>query len=214
MPSKKLKDFGLYFITDSKLTKKNVIDDVKLAVKGGVKIIQYREKWLSTKQMLEEAKEIKKICKKNNVLFLINDRIDIALAVDADGVHLGQDDMPYRYARELLGKEKVIGLSAHSVKDALQNQKAGADYTSIGPIYHTQTKKNAVPIGLEPISQLKNKLKIPFVAIGGINELNMNDVLKAGAKNIAMISTIITKNDIEGSVMKFIKNINKYNREL
>ena len=207
----KLKNFGLYFITDSKLTKKTVIEDVKSAIKGGVKIVQYREKNSDTKQMIEEAKEIKGICKKSNVLFLINDRIDVALAVDADGVHLGQEDMHYEYARNLLGNNKIIGLSAHSLKEALQNERIGADYTSIGPIYYTTTKRDAkAPIGLKPIRELKGKLKIPFVAIGGINETNIDDVLKAGAKNIAIISGIITKENVEESVRNFIKKFNSY----
>ena len=211
MPSKKLTNFGLYFITDSKLTKKTVIEDVKSAIKGGVKIVQYREKNSDTKQMIEEAKEIKGICKKSNVLFLINDRIDVALAVDADGVHLGQEDMHYEYARNLLGNNKIIGLSAHSLKEALQNERIGADYTSIGPIYYTTTKRDAkAPIGLKPIRELKGKLKIPFVAIGGINETNIDDVLKAGAKNIAIISGIITKENVEESVRNFIKEFNSY----
>lgn len=207
----KLKDFGLYFITDRKLSRKNVVDDVKAAIKGGVKIIQYREKEASTRQIVKEAEEIKKICKKNNVIFIVNDRIDVAIAVDADGVHISEEDMPYKYARKLLGKNKIIGLSAHSVRDALENQKLGADYTSIGPIYYTTTKKDAkAPIGLAPIKQLKNKLKIQFVAIGGINEKNIDDVLKAGAKNIAIISGIVTKDNVEASVRWFIKKINSY----
>ena len=211
MLSTKLKDLGLYFITNSRLTKKTVIDDVKASVKGGVRIVQYREKGASTKRMLEEAKKIKQICRKNKVLFLINDRIDVALAVDADGVHLGQEDMPYQYARKLLGKDKIIGLSAHSVNDALKNQKLGADYTGIGPIYYTATKKDAKPpIGLEPIKQLKSKLKIPFVAIGGINETNINEVLKAGAKNVAIISGIVAKDDVEKAVRYFISKINSF----
>lgn len=211
MPKQKLKDFGLYFITDSKLTKKTVIDDVKAAIKGGVKIVQYREKSASTKQMVKEAEEIKKICLKNNVLFLVNDRIDVALAVDADGVHISEEeDMPYKYARKLLGN-KIIGLSAHSVQQALQNQKLGTDYTSIGPVYFTTTKKPAKkPIGLKPIMELKNKLKIPFVAIGGISELNVGEVLKAGAKNIAIISGIVAKNNVEETVREFISRINRY----
>ncbi len=208
--SSKLKDFGLFFITDSKLTKKTVIEDVKSAIKSGVKVVQYREKEASAKQMIQEAKKIKQICKKNNVLFLINDRIDVALAINADGVHLGQEDMPYEYARKLLGKSKIIGLSSHNAKEALQNQRLGADYTSIGPIYYTTTKKIVKPIGLEPIKQLKNKLKIPFVAIGGINEKNIDDVLKAGAKNIAIISGIVAKRDVEENIRKFIKKIAQY----
>lgn len=209
MPSKKLKDFGLYFITNSKLTKKNVIDDVKAAIKGGVKIVQYREKYASVKQMLEEAKKIREICEKNNVLFLINDRIDVALAAGADGVHISkEEDMPYRYARKLLGKNRIIGLSAHTAKQALQNQKLGADYTSIGPIYCTTTKKPPrKPIGLEPVRQLRNRLKIPFVAIGGINEANIDNILKAGAKNIAVISRVVATNNVEQSVRQFIEKI-------
>lgn len=210
MPPKKLKDFGLYFITDSALTKKSVIEDVNSAIKAGVKIIQYREKNASAKQMVEEASEIKKLCKKNNILFLVNDRVDVALAVDSDGVHLSkEEDMPYKTARGLLGQSKIIGLSAHSIKDALKNEKIGADYTSIGPIYHTTTKKNGhKPIGLGPIRQLKDKLKIPFVAIGGINELNIDAVLNSGAKNIAIISAIVAKGSAEKAARFFIEKIN------
>lgn len=206
-----MKDFGLYFITDSKLTKKGVIEDVKAAIKGGVRVIQYREKSAPTRQMIEEAKQIRQICKKNSVLFLINDRIDVALAVDADGVHLGNEDMPYWHARSLLGNNKVIGLSAHSARDALQNQKLGADYTSIGPIYRTTTKKSPKrPIGLEPIRQLKSRLKMPFVAIGGVNEANITEVLKAGAKNIAMISGIVARENVEKAARKIIMEINAH----
>ncbi len=206
-----MKDFGLYFITDSKLTKKNVVEDVKAAIKGGVKVVQYREKDAPTRQMIEEAKKIRQICKKNSVLFLINDRIDVAIAVNADGVHIGNEDMPYWHARKLLGENKVIGLSAHSVKDALQNQKLGADYTSIGPIYRTTTKKSPKPpIGLGPIKQLKSRLKIPFVAIGGINEKNIDEVLRAGARNIAMVSGIVAKNNVGEAVRNLISKISLY----
>lgn len=209
MHSKKPKNFGLYFITDSTLTRKTVIEDARAAIKAGVKIIQYREKNASTRQVIEEASEIKKLCKKNHILFLINDRIDVALAVGADGVHLGEEDMPYKTARKLLGNGKIIGLSAHSAKDALKNEKLGADYTSIGPIYPTTTKKNGhKPIGLNPIKQLKNKLNIPFVAIGGINESNIDEVRKSGAKNIAIISAIIIKTDVEKAARHFIEKIN------
>lgn len=208
MQSKQLMDFGLYFITDSGLTKKNSVDDVNSAVKAGVKIVQYREKGLSAGLMIKEAGKIKKICEKHNALFLVNDRVDIALAVGADGVHLGQEDMPYQHARKLLGKHKIIGLSAHSAKGALHSQKIGADYIGIGPIYHTATKKDAqAPTGLAPIIQLKNKLKIPLVAIGGINESNIDGVLKAGAKNIAVISGIVAKDNVEKAVRNFIKKI-------
>lgn len=213
MKKTRLADFGLYFITDSKLTKRTVIDDVKAAVKGGVKIIQYREKEAPAKQIIEYAQKINQICKKNHVLFLVNDRIDVALAIGADGIHIGKEDVPYQYARKLLGKGKLIGMSAHSVKDALQNQQLGADYTSIGPIYLTTTKKDAkLSIGLSPISQLKTKLRIPFVAIGGINESNIDGVLEAGARNIAIISGIATKTNVESSVKMFVNKIRNNNK--
>lgn len=205
----KLKNFGLYFITDSTLTRKNVVEDTKAAIKAGVKIIQYREKNASTRQMIKEASEIKILCKKNHVLFLINDGVDVALAVGADGIHLGEEeDMPYKIARKLLGKGKIIGLSAHSAKEALKNEMIGADYTSIGPIYHTTTKKNGhKPIGFNPIKQLKDKLRIPFVAIGGINESNIDEILKAGAKNIAIISAIAAKNNVEKATKYFVDKL-------
>ena len=209
MKKSKLKDFGLYFITDSRLTKKTVIEDVKSAVKGGVKIVQYREKEASTKKMIEEAAKIMEICRKNNVIFIINDRVDVALAVDADGVHLGQNDMPYLDARKILGREKIIGLSAESFEKALLNEKIGADYTGIGPIFSTSTKKDLPsPIGIEPIKQLKNKINIPFVAIGGINEMNIDEVLNAGAGNVAIISGIIGSEDVESAVKNYLKKIN------
>ena len=204
----KLNDFGLYFITDSKLTKKTIIDDVKSAINGGVKVIQYREKYASTKQMMEEAKEIKKLCQKNKVIFLVNDRIDIALAVDADGVHIGQDDMPYETARRLLGKNKIIGLSAHDVEESVKAEKSGADYIGLGPIFSTNTKADAGrACGTEMISKVKEHVKIPIIAIGGINESTINEVLKAGAKNIAIISAVLSKDDVEQSIRGFINKI-------
>lgn len=200
----KLNDFGLYFITDSKITKKTVIEDVKSAIKGGVKIIQYREKEAPVRQMLEEAKEIKKLCQENNVIFLINDRINIAVAADADGVHLGQNDERCETARKLLGKNKIIGLTAHNVKESVEAEKLGADYIGLSPIFSTGTKADAgKPCGTEMIIRVKKYVKIPIVAIGGINESNIGEVLKAGAKNIAIISAILTKDDVGKAVRDF-----------
>lgn len=205
-----LKDFGLYFITDSRLTRKTVIEDVKSAIKGGVKLIQYREKDASKEQMLAEAKEIKKLCQKNSVIFLVNDRIDIALAADADGVHLGQDDARYETARKLLGKNKIIGLTTHNVKESVEAKKLGADYIGLSPIFSTSTKADAgKACGTEMITQVKKYVKIPVVAVGGINESNISQVLKAGAKNIAIISAILTKDDVEQAVKGFIGKISQ-----
>ena len=210
MLKKNLDKINLYLITDSKLTRKSVIDDAKAAIKAGVKIIQYREKEKSTKEMIEEAKKIKYICDENNVIFLINDRVDVALAVDADGVHLGTDDMPYNTARKLL-KEKIIGLTVHNVEEASEAEKIGADYVGVSPIFETKTKLDAGPAaGLQLIKDVKRKIRIPFVAIGGINLENLKSVLEAGAKSIVAISAIVTKDDVEGECKKFIKIIKSY----
>ena len=202
-------DFDLYFITDRNLTKKTIIEDVKAAVKADVKVIQYRDKDVSTKEMLETAKKIKEICQ-NKALFLINDRVDIALAINADGVHLGIEDMPYNEARKLL-KKKIIGLTVHNVEEALEAEKLGADYISVSPIFHTTTKKDAgKPAGIKLIEDIKNKVKIPVVAIGGINLENMEKCLKAGADSVAMISAIVTKENVEEECRKIRDVILKY----
>lgn len=203
----RIEDFGLYVITDSRLTRKGAVEDAKSAIRGGARIIQYREKDACASTMVDQCIQIKKLCKNNGVIFIVNDRIDVALAADADGVHIGQEDIPYLHARRLIGDGKIIGMSANSAKDALHNEKLGADYTSIGPIYSTKTKKDAKnPIGLEPIKHLSKILKIPLVAIGGINSSNINDVLNSGARNIAMISAIIGSENVESCVRSYMKN--------
>jgi len=206
---KNLNNIDLYFITDSKLTKKTVLDDVKAAIKAGVKIIQYREKKKPTKLMYKEAKEIKKLCDENNVLLIINDGIDICRAIDADGVHLGNDDMLYEKARELL-KNKIIGLTIHNVEEAIKAEKLGADYIGISPIFETKTKLDAGPAaGLKLIEEVKKAVKIPQVAIGGINLENIDDVVKAGATSAAVISAIVTKDNVESECRKFIEKLKK-----
>src|SRR3989344_5346530 len=189
---------GIYFITDSTLTRKNVIDDVKSAIKGGVKVIQYREKNYSKDKKLKECLEIRKLCSENHVLFLVNDDVDLAISCNADGVHLGKQDMAYETARKKLGYEKIIGLSANTETEALEMEKLGADYIGLGPIFETSTKKDAeAPVGTAVIKSLSLKLKIPLVVIGGINESNFEEILSAGARNIAMISSIVAKDDVE-----------------
>lgn len=200
---------GIYFITDSKLTKKNIFEDVKAAIKSGVKIIQYREKNLPKEKMIEEAIKIREMCKENNVLFLINDCVDIALKVNADGVHLGLEDIPYEKARALLGKEKIIGMTAHNKEEAINFEKQGADYIGISPIFTTTTKPDAGnAIGTEKLKKIVNLIKIPCVAIGGINENNIKEVIKTGAEGIAIISAIVAKDNVEETVKNFIKKIN------
>jgi len=200
----KLNDIDLYFITDSRLTGRTVLEDVGSAIHAGVKIIQYREKDLTTREMIDEAGKICRLCRENDVLFIINDRVDIALAVDADGVHLGNEDMPYEAARRILGNTKIIGLTVHDVGEAIEAERIGADYIGISPIFETTTKPDAgTPAGTDLIKYIKKAVKIPFVAIGGINQDNIKSVLEAGARSIAVISAIVTKDDVEKECKKF-----------
>jgi len=200
----KLNDIDLYFITDSRLTGRTVLEDVGSAIHAGVKIIQYREKDLTTREMIDEAGKICRLCRENDVLFIINDRVDIALAVDADGVHLGNEDMPYEATRRILGNTKIIGLTVHDVGEAIEAERIGADYIGISPIFETTTKPDAgTPAGTDLIKYIKKAVKIPFVAIGGINQDNIKSVLEAGARSIAVISAIVTKDDVEKECKKF-----------
>lgn len=192
---------GYYFITDKKLSRLGNISDVKSAVKAGVKIVQYREKNAGTKEMYAEAIKLRKICK--NIIFLINDRVDIALASGADGVHLGQLDMPYKAARKLLGKNKIIGVTVHNLKQALLAQKSGANYIGISPVFKTKTKPDAKnPVGIKLIKKIKQHTHLPVVAIGGINLSNMEEVTFAGADYICAISAVVTKKNVEQEIEK------------
>jgi len=196
---------GLYFITDCKLSKQGIVADTKQVLEAGCRIIQYREKEKKIGEMAEEAKLLKKICKEANALFLVNDRVGLALAVDADGVHLGQGDMPLATARKLLGK-KVIGLSVKTIEQALQAEREGADYLGVGPIFHTGTKKDAgKPLGLKLLKQIKEKVSLPIVAIGGINSGNFKQVLEAGADSVAIISAIACSENVLETSKKIVE---------
>lgn len=193
---------GYYFITDSALSRAGNLSNVKDAIAAGVKVVQYRDKQAKTKQMYEEALRLRSICK--NILFLVNDRLDIALSVDADGVHLGDNDLSYSTARRLLGKKKIIGLTAHSLNEAKEAQKAGADYIGVSPIFATETKIDAgKPRGIDLIRKIRNQVSIPIIAIGGINLFNAKEVIQAGADGICAISAVITKPDVKKEIEKF-----------
>ncbi|MDP3142352.1 MAG: thiamine phosphate synthase [Candidatus Omnitrophota bacterium] len=193
---------GYYFITDSKLSRKGNISDVKNALAAGVKIVQYRNKGSGTQEMYIEARRLKSICK--GAIFLINDRLDIALGVDADGVHLGSEDLPYKVARKLLGKQKIIGLTVHNLKEAREAQRLGADYIGVSPIFSTKTKSNAgKPSGIALIKEIKRRTSIPIIAIGGIDLSNAKKVIVAGADGLCAISAVVTKPDVKKEIKKF-----------
>jgi thiamine-phosphate pyrophosphorylase len=159
--------------------------------------------------MIYEASEIKRICK-NNAKFLVNDRVDIALAVDADGVHLGQNDMPIEIARKLMGDDKIIGLTVHNVDEAIEAENKGADYIGLGPIFDTSTKKDAGgEIGPNKIREIKNLIRIPVIAIGGINMENCESVIRNGADCLAAISAVVYSDDVKSETKKFIDTIRR-----
>jgi len=193
---------GYYFITDAHLSRAGNISDVRSAVAAGVKVVQYRVKDLSTKIMFEEARELREICR--GITFLINDRADIALAVKADGVHLGQEDLPYGIARRLLGKDKIIGITVHNLKEAQEAQKLGADYLSVSPVFPTVTKKDAGrPVGIALIKKIKKQVSLPIIAIGGITLSNAAEVIEAGADGICAISEVVAKPGVKEQIRKF-----------
>lgn len=208
---KMVKISGYYFITDSALSRKGNISDVKAAVSAGVKVVQYRNKNGSTREMFAEALKLKKICK--GITFIINDRLDIALAVEADGVHIGQDDLPYETARKMLGKKKVIGVTVHNAEEAVTAGKNGADYLGVSPVFSTDTKSDAgKPAGVALIEKIKNSLgrTIHVIAIGGINLSNAAGVVNAGADGLCAISAVVTKDDVKGKIKEFQKLFHKY----
>ena len=203
----KLNEIKYYLITDSKLSKKGILSDVENALKAGCKIVQYREKNKCTRDMIEEAKNIKKKCGKKAV-FLVNDRLDVALAVDADGIHIGQDDIPFKIAREILGNKKIIGLTVHNLKEAVNAERDGADYIGLSPIFKTDTKHDAgEACGIEMIKKVSKAVDLPVVAIGGINKENIEQVIKAGADSAVAISSVLSSDDVYKEIYYFNKII-------
>lgn len=187
----------LYLITDRKyLNGKSLKKAVEDSILGGVTIVQVREKGVSSRLFYDTALEVKQVTDYYNLPLIINDRIDIALAVNAAGVHLGQSDMHLAAARKILGQDKIIGISAHNILEALEAESNGADYVGIGPVYPTNSKSDAEePIGTDNLKKIVENIKLPSVAIGGISEENFKDVISSGVNGISVISAILNKND-------------------
>jgi len=193
---------GYYFITDARLSRAGNISDVRCALAAGVKIVQYRAKDIGTREMLAEALELKRLCR--GAIFLVNDRVDVALAVDADGVHLGQEDLPCIEARRLLGPKKIIGITVSSLEEARIAVRQGADYLGVSPIFATQTKLDAgIPTGLALLREVSRAVSLPLVAIGGLTLQNTPEAINAGAQMVCAISAVVTKNDVRGEIEKF-----------
>jgi thiamine-phosphate pyrophosphorylase len=191
---------GIYGITAEKFSRgRSNIEVVRAMLAGGIKIIQYREKRpdKSHRQMLAECRQIRALTREAGVLFIVNDYVDIALLAEADGVHVGQDDLPVPDVRRLVGPDKLIGLSTHSLEQALAAQAAGADYIGVGPIFSTQTKADVTaPVGFSYLEQAVEVVDLPIAAIGGIKLHNIAEVVRHGARTICMVTEIVEAEDI------------------
>ncbi|MEW6097086.1 MAG: thiamine phosphate synthase [bacterium] len=196
---------GLYAIVDYELFTDRIYEFTQQIITAGVKIIQFRAKHLKDKEFVYHALNLRNLA--HNITFIINDRIDISLIVESDGVHLGQDDIPIASARKLL-KDKIIGISTHNLEQAIQASKTQIDYLAIGPIYQTPTKKNTTtPLGTEIIQKIKKLISIPVIAIGGINEDNIDEVIKAGADGVAIASGLLKGKDIISTTQRLLKKL-------
>lgn len=193
----------LYVLISSNIAVSSAKETAKLVIDGGADAIQLREKTISDDEFISLAGEIRDIITGSGTLLIINDRINVAREVNADGVHLGQNDMSVSEARNIIGNEKIIGVSTHSIIQARQAQKEGADYIAIGPVFSTRTKDYEPSIGLEIIQEISGAINIPFIAIGAITLENLDEVLKAGASRVAVCSAIISSKDILSSTRQF-----------
>lgn len=191
-----MKNWKLYVILDKQLIgSRNIKILTNEVVKGGADVIQLRDKTSSARDFLKDAETVRAITRQHGIQFIVNDRIDIAKAVYADGVHLGQSDIPIEKARSILNRFKIIGISCHSVEEALNTQNQGADYIGWGPIFKTSTKINVNEIGVDSIDKIKKLLNIPIVCIGGINMSNIKGLLDRGVKTVAVASAVISSKD-------------------
>ena len=192
------KDLLLYAVTDRYwLGERTLHDVVKESLDGGVTFVQLREKHLDQAHFLEEAKDLKMLCKAYNVPFVINDNVDIALEMDADGVHVGQSDMEADDVRKILGEDKILGVSAQTVEQAVLAEKMGADYLGVGAVFSTSTKKDASAISKERVKAICEAVHIPVIAIGGITDDNILTLKGSGICGIAVVSAIFAAKDIE-----------------
>lgn len=191
-------DCTLYLVTDRDILKgRDLKKALEEAILGGTTLVQLREKNVSSKEFYEIAKDIKVITDKYNIPLIINDRVDIALAVNAEGIHIGQKDLPANIVRKIIGEEKILGVSANTIEDALKAQRDGADYLGVGAMFPTNSKKDAESTSIETLKEIKNAVNIPIVAIGGINENNVQKLKGTNIDGIAVISTILGKEDVK-----------------
>jgi len=204
-------DWKLCLVADAEAAKgRYLLNLIEKAVNSGVTLVQLRAKELQTREFLQLARQTAELLKGKSIPLIINDRIDIALACGAEGVHLGQEDIPLPYARKILGKKKRIGISVNAVNEAEEAEKGGADYLGVGPVYYTPSKRDLKAIlGPSGLKVIRERVKIPILAIGGINAENATDVMSCGVDGIAVISALMEAEDIAGATKELLQKINK-----
>jgi thiamine-phosphate pyrophosphorylase len=201
---------GLYVILDTQAIGSNdIVDTSRKIIDGGAKILQLRDKQLNRVELLAIAKMLSDLCRKNSVLFIVNDYLDIALASEADGIHVGQEDLPLSVIRRELPVDSIIGLSVSTPAQARKGEKEGADYIAVSAIYQSPTKPEAKAVGPERLRGIKKAVSIPIVAIGGINRQNIGEVMDSGADAAAVISAVLDQPDIESATRQLVKEIEK-----
>jgi len=198
-------DYSLYLVTDRDVLKgRDLILSVEAAILGGVTLIQLREKDISSLEFYNIAVKVKELTDKYSIPLIINDRVDVAIAIDAAGVHLGQSDFPCDVARKIMGTNKIVGISTGTLAEAILAEKQGADYVGVGAVFPTGTKLDAEVVSINILRDIKQAIKIPVVAIGGINEKNYNLLKNTGIDGIAIISAILGKDNIKEAAEVFL----------
>jgi thiamine-phosphate pyrophosphorylase len=196
-------DYTLYLVTDRELmSSASVEESVRQAIAGGCTVVQLREKSLSSRDFYETARSVREITSRSGVPFIVNDRLDIALAVDADGVHVGQEDLPCGAARRIMGDGKIVGVSVSNLEEALAARDAGADYLGVGAMYATGTKADANVTGMDELKKIRAAIGLPLVAIGGINAATVPNFKGTGIDGIAVVSAIVASADVAGAAGK------------
>lgn len=197
---------GLYVITDNTLMPgRGHLEIAQAVLEAGGRILQLRDKRASTRELVQIGMRLRELTRSYNAILIVNDRVDVALAVEADGVHLGQEDMPMLIARRLMGEGAIIGISVETVEEAVKAEAEGADYLGVGPMFSTVTKPDAgSPVGPERLRQIKRQIQIPVFGIGGINHGNFREVLEAGADGVCVIGAIVAAQDMQLAVRGFV----------
>ena len=198
----------LYLVTDRKwLDGRKLEDDIEKAIQGGVTMVQLREKNLSNEEFVKIANNVKKICQKYQIPFIINDNLEVALNVDSDGIHIGQDDLPASIVRKKIGTDKILGVSVHNLDEAYKAVNDGANYLGVGAMFTTNTKNDADNVSFSKLNEICERVKIPVVAIGGINCDNICQFRNINIAGTAVVSAIMKANDITASAKKLIKEL-------